>query len=98
LAVDSATLVARYPEFTAAVSAQADMVIACIAQAEALVDRVRYGSTKADAAVHALAAHFVAISPLDGEIGRLDKRSDKTVYLLQYQQILRSLGLGAQVL
>ena len=98
MAVTAATLVARYPEFAAAVSAQAAMVNACKAHAEAMVDRDEYGTTKADHAVHALAAHLIAISPLDGELGRLDKRSDNTVYLMQYRQLMRSLGASVRVL
>lgn len=97
MAVDASTLVARYPEFVAAVSAQPDMVDACIAQAVTQIDRTVYGSAKADAATHALAAHFIAICPLDGELGRLNQRSDKTIYWLQYEQIKRSLGLAAMV-
>jgi hypothetical protein len=62
-----------------------------------MVDSTFYG-TKADHAIHALAAHFIAISPLDGELGRLDKKSDKTVYLLQFEQIKRSIAAGCRVI
>jgi hypothetical protein len=96
MAVDATSLTVRYPELAPAVTAAPDMVDACIAQAEILIDRTVYGS-KADAAVHALAAHFVAINPL-GELGRLNKRNDDTVYLMQYRQLRRSLGYSISVI
>jgi triphosphoribosyl-dephospho-CoA synthetase len=69
---------------------------ACIDDAELMVDRTYYGN-KADMAVHALAAHYVAISPV-GELARLDKKSEETVYSRQYSSIRRSAGAGFRVI
>lgn len=96
MAVDAAALIARYPELTAAYSAYPDMVDGCIEQAEAMTDSEYYGA-KYEPAVKALAAHFVAINPL-GEMARLDKRSDRTVYLIQYEQLRKSAPTGFRVL
>lgn len=96
MSVDASTLIARYPEFTATVSELPDMVDACIAQAEVLVD-VSYYGPKADYAIMALAAHFIAINPL-GEMARLDKRSDRTVYLIQYEQLKKGVPVGCRVI
>jgi len=93
VAVDATTLVTRYPEFT---STPATLVAACIADAQVMIDASYYGA-KADAATHALAAHYIAINPL-GEMARLDKKGEKTTYLLQYNQIKRSLGAGCRVI
>jgi hypothetical protein len=96
MSVTAATLVARYPEFGAAVSDYPDMVDACIAQATEMVDATVY-STKADHAIKALAAHLIAINPM-GEMARLDKKGTKTVYLLQYEQLRKMPGAGFRVI
>lgn len=93
MAVDRASLIVRFPEFTSTPSA---LVTACIAEAELLVDRAYYG-TKADMAVTHFAAHLVAINPL-GEMARLDKKGEKTTYLLSFQRIMRSTGAGFRVI
>jgi len=96
MAVDATSLTTRYPELAAAVTDYPDMVDGCIAQAQAMVDSDWYGS-KADHAIHALAAHFVAINPL-GELARIDKKGEKTVYWIQYEQIRKSIGAGCRVI
>jgi hypothetical protein len=64
--------------------------------AELMVDRCVYGA-KADAAVKAYAAHLIAINPL-GEFARLDKKGEKTIYLLQYERFKRAVGSGFRVI
>lgn len=93
MAVTVATLVTRYPEFTATPST---LVQACIDDAELMVDRNFYGA-KADMAVKALAAHLIAINPL-GEMARLDKKSDRTSYSVQFEGIKRSIAAGCRVI
>ena len=93
MAVDRTSLITRFPEFTNATEA---LVTACIAEAELMVDRSYYGE-KADMAVTHLAAHLVAINPL-GEMARLDKKGDKTIYLISFEKIKRSLGAGCRVI
>lgn len=93
MAVDRTSLITRFPEFTAATEA---LVTACIADAELMVDRAYYGN-KADMAVTWYAAHLIAINPL-GEMARLDKKSDKTIYLIGFNNIKRSLGAGCRVI
>jgi hypothetical protein len=93
MAVTVQSLVRRYPEFQKTDQLH---VQACISDAELMVDRGYYG-TKADMAVHALAAHYLAISPV-GEMARLDKKSEETVYSRQYTSIKRSVGAGFRVI
>lgn len=94
--ITSATLITRYPEFTAAYSQYPDMISGCVDQANAMIDYSVFGA-KAEHAAHALAAHYIAINPL-GEFARLDKKGEKTIYWLQYEQIKRSLGAGFRVI
>jgi hypothetical protein len=93
MAVDRTSLITRFPEFAAADS---NLVTACIADAELMVDRVYFGD-KADMAVTHYAAHLIAINPL-GEMARLDKKGDKTTYLLSFTAIKRSIGTGFRVI
>ena len=44
-----------------------------------------------------LAAHLLAINPM-GEVMRLEKDSDKTVYLLNYKKLLRQVAYGFRVI
>lgn len=69
---------------------------ACITDAELMIDRAYYGA-KADMAVTYLAAHLIAINPL-GEMARLDKRGEKTTYLLKFEMVKKSLGAGCRVI
>jgi len=89
MAVTRDTLIARYPEFT---STPVDLVNASIADAALMVDPTYYRA-KTDSAVTAYAAHLIALNPL-GELARLDKKGEKTTYLLVFQRIQRSLGAG----
>jgi hypothetical protein len=93
MAVNAASLVVRYPEFT---STPTTLVDASIADAELMIDRAYYRG-KADMAVTAYAAHLIAINPL-GEMARLDKKGEKTTYWLHYENIKRSLGAGCRVI
>lgn len=92
MAVDATSLVARFPEFAPAVTSYPDMVDACIADAELMIDRVVWG-TKADMGVTYYAAHLIAINPI-GEFARLDKRGEKTTYLLMYEATKKTLALA----
>jgi hypothetical protein len=97
VAADASTLVARYPEFQPALDQYPDMVDACLAQAEVQIDRTVYRD-KADAAVHALAAHLLALCPLGGEPARLEPESMNTIYWGQYKALRQSLRCGMQVI
>jgi hypothetical protein len=92
MAVDAASLIARFPEFTQTVTEYPDLVDGAIADAELMVDRVVWGD-KADAGVTHYAAHLIAINPI-GEMARLDKRGEKTTYLLSYNELKKTLGLA----
>jgi hypothetical protein len=92
----AAELVARYPEFAPAVSAYPDMVDACLAEASECVDAAFFAG-KTSHAVLALAAHLIAINPL-GELARIDKRTDTTVYSIQFERLKRTCGAGFRVL
>ena len=92
MAVTYSSFVTRFPEFTNATQA---LVEACIAEAELMVDSNYYGD-KADMAVNYYAAHLIAINPL-GEMARLDKKSEKTIYLIHFEKIKRSSGTGFRV-
>jgi len=96
MAVTAVSLVARYPEFEDAVTAYPAMVDACIAEAALMVDGNVYGD-KADMAVTSYAAHLIALNPI-GELARLDKKSDKTTYLIHFTNIKKSVAAGFRVL
>lgn len=96
MAVTSTDLVTRYPEFTDAVTSYSGMVNACLEQAREMVG-VLYFGTKADHAVLALAAHFIAINPL-GEMARIQKEGRTTVYWQQYEMLRASVGTGFRVI
>jgi hypothetical protein len=89
-------LVARYPEFAPAVSAYPDMVDACLAEAGECIDATFFAG-KTQYAVLALAAHLIAINPL-GELARIDKRSDATVYSIQFERLKRMCCAGFRVI
>lgn len=93
MAVTFTTLRVRYPEFVPTPEA---LITASIVDAELMVDRTVYGS-KSDMAVTSYAAHLIAINPL-GEMARLDKKSDKTTYLLAFNAIKRSTAAGFRVI
>lgn len=93
MSVTRTTLIARFPEFTSTPEALVD---ACIVDAALMVDEDYYG-TKADMAVTFLAAHYIAMNPL-GEMARLDKKGEKTTYLVLYESVKRSLGAGCRVI
>lgn len=96
MAVDATSLLARFPEFTAANTSYPNLVSGAITDATALVDATEYGD-KADMAITYLAAHFIAINPL-GELARLDKRGEKTTYLLMFERVKKSIGFGCRVI
>ena len=93
MSVTRITLIARFPEFTSTPEA---LVNASIADAILQVDSDYYG-TKADMAITYLAAHLIALNPL-GEMARLDKKGEKTIYLLLFDKVKRSLGAGLRVI
>jgi len=93
LAVTYATFLVRFPEFA---QAPQTLVEASLADAELMVDRDVYGA-KADMAVGFYAAHLVATNPL-GEMARLDKKSDRTTYLVHFERVRRSIGTGFRVI
>jgi len=93
LAVSRATLIARFPEFTATPES---LVTAAIADATLMVDSDYYGG-KADMAITYYAAHLIATNPL-GEMARIDKKSDRTVYLAAFERVMRSIGAGFRMI
>ena len=93
MAVTVGQFLLRYPEFC---PAPQELIEACLEEAELLVDRTVYGA-KADMAIKARAAHFVAINPL-GELARLDKKGEKTTYLTHFEGIKRGIGAGCRVI
>lgn len=93
MAVTLGQFLLRYPEF---IPAPQELVLECLAESELLVDRTAYGA-KADMAVKAQAAHFIAINPL-GELARLDKKGEKTTYSLHFERIKRGIGAGCRVI
>jgi hypothetical protein len=94
--VTPTTLIARYPEFTAANTDYPNMVLAAIADAELMVGGTFFGDRE-DMAVKAYAAHLIAINPL-GELARLDKRKEETTYLIAFERIKRASGAGFRVI
>lgn len=97
MAVTYAQFVQRFPEFS---QAPQDTVEACLAEAEARVDRTFVATNKADAAVKYLAAHLIAVNPL-GEYARLDasgKKKSMTTYWAEYMRLIRSTGAGCRVI
>lgn len=94
MAVTLTSFRTRYPEFE---QAPDTLVQACIDDAEAIIDRNFFGTTKADIAVKAYAAHLIAINPL-GEYARLDKKGEKTTYLLQYEKVTRTVPAGCRTI
>lgn len=93
MAVTVSSLQTRYPEFANVPSAT---VQAAIDDAALMIDSAFWGN-KSDMGITALAAHYIAINPL-GEFARLDKKREKTVYWMQYQQIMYSLGAGCRTI
>lgn len=93
MSVTRATLIARFPEFASTPEA---LVTSSIADAELMIDRPYFGS-KADVAVTLYASHLIAINPL-GEMARLDKKGEETTYLIAFERVKRSIGVGCRVI
>lgn len=93
MAVTRTSLATRFPEFS---DTPVALVDACISDAVLMVDSAVYGA-KADMAITYLAAHLIATNPL-GEMARIDKKSDKTVYSVQFDTIKRGIAAGCRVI
>ena len=89
MAVDVATLVSEFPEFSSAATAQPAMVARALRLAQSLVDARQYGSAYQDA-VFLLTADALAMSPY-GESLRINVDGEPTsVYRLQYERLQRA--------
>ena len=83
MAIDAPTLIAEYPEFGPAYTAQPAMVERALRLALSQTDAAVYGSAHQDA-VFLLAAHNLAYSPF-GENLRL--KDGSSIYLEQYKRL-----------
>lgn len=85
----------RFPEFDQE-GLDKDLIKQSLAEAKAELRRNHWGKLFVTAS-HLLAAHKLAISPM-GEPCRLENAQEKTLYQLEYERLVKSAFMGAQVL
>lgn len=85
--------VARFNEFAETDPA---LIQATLSESQAELDESTWGK-RYQSGLFYLAAHKLACSPF-GEPMRLEKAAGDTIYLKEYQRMLKSLGFGLQVL
>ena len=85
--------VERFPEFDAA---DEKLLAYALSEARSEVDLKTWGK-KYRSGIYFLAAHKLACSPF-GEPARLQPDDDKTIYLKEYERMLKSLAFGFQVI
>jgi hypothetical protein len=83
----------RFPEF---VNTDPNPIEMALSEARCEINPKYFGDTFV-IAVHYLAAHKLAISPM-GENCRLEASAEKTIYQLEYERLCKSAFLGAQVI
>jgi hypothetical protein len=96
MALDAASFVARYPEFTEINEVASAAIDAAISDAKEFVDQGVW-KTRYEAAVLCKAAHILAMSPL-GEAARLDKKGDRTTYGVVFEEMRKALPIRMMVL
>ncbi len=92
MAIDVATFVTRFPEFTSAASAEVTVVLA---EAQRRVDQAVFDD-KYEEAVFYKAAHLLAISPF-GRNARMVSKAGTTTYHTAFNQLAREVTPGFRV-
>lgn len=92
MAVDNATFLARFPEFTPATTA---MVTAALGEAVRNVDESVFGDKTEDACFWK-AAHLLAISPF-GQQARMVSKEGDTTYGKYFNMLAKSVTPGFRV-
>lgn len=83
----------RFQEFD---QTDGTLIQSALSEAKSELDEKTWGA-RYQAGVFYLAAHKLACSPF-GEPMRLEKKEGETIYLKEYQRMLKSLGFGMQVI
>lgn len=83
----------RFPEFK---DTDANLIEMALSEARSEINP-KYFSDTFVVAVHYLAAHKLAISPM-GENCRLEASEQKTIYQLEFERLCKSAYIGAQVI
>lgn len=92
MALDAASFLVRFPEFT---SAPAPLLEAVLADASARTDATVWGHLT-DQGVGLLAAHLLACAP-NGQFARLEKDKSQTIYGAEYERLMQAVTVGLRV-